>query len=92
MVYGDSDGQISNRFTMCLFSRKLKGVALRSMKDPRTGYDDPRIGKDPQPAHMRDYFKRQWWREYNSGIPNRAFCLISIEIGGKVWQKAGKIW
>jgi Zn-dependent metalloprotease len=38
-----------------LFARGVKGVALRSMKAPGTAYDDPRIGKDPQPAHMRDY-------------------------------------
>src|SRR6185503_387869 len=35
-----------------LFARKVKGVALRSMKDPGTAYDDPTIGKDPQPGHM----------------------------------------
>ncbi len=30
----------------------VKGVALRSMKAPGTAYDDPRFGKDPQPATM----------------------------------------
>jgi Zn-dependent metalloprotease len=28
----------------------------------------------------------------NSGIPNRAFYLTAIEIGGKAWEKAGMIW
>ena len=33
----------------------IKGVALRSMKAPGTAYNDPRIGKDPQPDYMRNY-------------------------------------
>jgi Zn-dependent metalloprotease len=28
----------------------------------------------------------------NSGIPNLAFCLASIEMGGYAWEKAGRIW
>ena len=28
----------------------------------------------------------------NSGIPNRAFYLTAIELGGYAWEKAGKIW
>src|SRR3989454_11084287 len=32
-----------------LFMPNVNGVALRSMKDPGTAYDDPQIGKDPQP-------------------------------------------
>ena len=28
----------------------------------------------------------------NSGIPNHAFYLAAVEIGGYAWQKAGKIW
>lgn len=35
-----------------LFTAKVNGVALRSMKAPGTAYDDPVLGKDPQPAHM----------------------------------------
>jgi hypothetical protein len=41
----------------------LKGVAaqaIRSMKAPGTAYDDPVLGKDPQPGHMRG----QWRRAY----------------------------
>ena len=154
MVYGDGDGQIFNRFTMCLdvighelthgvtqyeaaleyqgqsgalneslsdvfgvlvkqyklnqtvdkadwligaglFSRKVKGVALRSMKKPGTAYDDPTIGKDSQPAHMRDYVNTSSDNggvHINSGIPSHAFYLTAMEIGGKAWEKAGKIW
>src|SRR5262249_3434609 len=41
-----------------VFSSKIKGVALRSMKAPGTAYDDAALGgKDPQVAHMKDYVK-----------------------------------
>jgi len=78
-----------------LFKRKVKGRALRSMKEPGSAYDDPVIGKDPQPGHMKDYVKTSSDNggvHINSGIPNRAFYLTAIEIGGKAWEKAGMIW
>ena len=28
----------------------------------------------------------------NSGITNRAFYVMSMEIGGYAWEKAGQIW
>ena len=28
----------------------------------------------------------------NSGIPNHAFYLTALEIGGYAWEKAGQIW
>jgi Zn-dependent metalloprotease len=78
-----------------LFTNKVKGVALRSMKDPGTAYNDSRLGKDPQPAHMKDYYKGSADNggvHINSGIPNRAFYLTAIALGGYAWEKAGKIW
>jgi Zn-dependent metalloprotease len=78
-----------------LFTAKIKGVALRSMKAPGTAYDDPTIGKDPQPAHMKNYYKGSQDNggvHINSGIPNLAFYLTAIAIGGFAWEKAGKIW
>jgi Zn-dependent metalloprotease len=78
-----------------LLAASVQGVALRSMKAPGTAYDDPIIGKDPQPAEMRNFVKT--WRDnggvhINSGIPNRAFCLAATAIGGYAWEKAGRIW
>jgi len=73
----------------------VKGVALRSMKAPGTAYDDPRIGKDPQPAHMKDYVQTtddSGGVHINSGIPNHAFYLAATALGGSAWKKAGKIW
>jgi Zn-dependent metalloprotease len=28
----------------------------------------------------------------NSGIPNHAFYLAAVKIGGFAWEKAGRIW
>jgi Zn-dependent metalloprotease len=28
----------------------------------------------------------------NSGIPNRAFYITAVELGGFAWQKAGQVW
>jgi Zn-dependent metalloprotease len=78
-----------------LFTRKVNGIALRSMKEPGTAYDDPTIGKDPQPGHMKDYVRTtddNGGVHINSGIPNHAFYLTAIELGGYAWEKAGRIW
>jgi Zn-dependent metalloprotease len=78
-----------------IFTKKVKGVALRSMKEPGTAYDDPTIGKDPQPGHMKNYVKTSSDNggvHINSGIPNRAFYFAATELGGYAWEKTGKIW
>ncbi|RKG91879.1 M4 family metallopeptidase [Corallococcus terminator] len=78
-----------------LLADGVQGKALRSMKAPGTAYDDPVLGKDPQPGHMRD-FVRTWEDNggvhINSGIPNRAFFLLATQLGGYAWEKAGHIW
>src|SRR4051812_26186003 len=78
-----------------LFLPSVHGVALRSMKDPGTAYDDPNIGKDPQPSTMAGYVDTaddDGGVHINSGIPNRAFCLAATGIGGKSWEGAGRVW
>ncbi|MGI0010999.1 MAG: M4 family metallopeptidase [Nitrosopumilaceae archaeon] len=78
-----------------LLTSKVKGKALRSMKEPGTAYDDPLLGKDPQPAHMDGYVEGDFDNggvHINSGIPNHAFYLTAMKIGGYGWEKAGKIW
>jgi Zn-dependent metalloprotease len=78
-----------------LFTSNVNGVALRSMKAPGTAYDDPVLGKDPQPAHMNDFlytFEDNGGVHINSGIPNHAFYLAAIKIGGYAWEKAGRVW
>lgn len=70
--------------------------ALRSFSAPGTAYrNDPDIGSDPQPAHMKNKYEGE--DDYggvhiNSGIPNHAFYLAAMQIGGKAWEKLGKIW
>ena len=78
-----------------LFAPGIHGVAIRSMKAPGTAYDDPQLGKDPQPANMKDYVKGSADNggvHINSGIPNHAFYLAAVALGGNSWDKAGKIW
>src|SRR6266540_3239679 len=78
-----------------LFTANVKGVALRSMKAPGTAYDDPVLGKDPQPANMSNYvrtYEDNGGVHINSGIPNHAFYLAATNIGGQAWEKAGRIW
>jgi Zn-dependent metalloprotease len=78
-----------------LLAPNVKGVALRSMKAPGTAYNDPVLGKDPQPAHMNQLYKGRSDNggvHINSGIPNHAFYLAAMDIGGFAWEKTGKIW
>jgi len=78
-----------------LLSENVNGVGIRSMKAPGTAYDDPVLGKDPQPGHMKDYVNTigdNGGVHINSGIPNRAFYVTAVELGGSAWEKAGQIW
>lgn len=78
-----------------IFADGINGVALRSMKEPGTAYDDPKLGKDPQPAHMDQFVQTaedNGGVHINSGIPNKAFHLAATEIGGNAWDGAGQIW
>ena len=76
-----------------LLAKGIKGVALRSMKAPGTAYDDPNLGKDPQPDHMKNFYKGHQDNggvHINSGIPNHAFYLVATALGGNAWEKGGK--
>jgi Zn-dependent metalloprotease len=78
-----------------IFTPKIAGDALRSLKKPGSAYDDPVLGKDPQPMHMSGYQNLDYDNggvHINSGIPNHAFYLAATKIGGHAWEKAGRIW
>jgi Thermolysin metallopeptidase, alpha-helical domain len=78
-----------------LFLPDVQATALRSMLAPGTAYDDPRIGRDPQVGSMADYVETSEDNggvHINSGIPNRAFVLAAIGLGGNSWERAGRIW
>lgn len=78
-----------------IWKDNIKGRGLRDMLNPGTAYDDPAVGKDPQPAHMKDYVKT--WSDnggvhINSGIPNKAFATFAKSVGGYAWEDPGHIW
>ncbi|HKS32284.1 MAG TPA: M4 family metallopeptidase, partial [Enterobacteriaceae bacterium] len=78
-----------------LLAEGINGRGLRSMSEPGTAYDDPLLGKDPQPGHMKDFIKTREDNggvHLNSGIPNRAFYLAAIAVGGHAWEKTGYAW
>jgi Zn-dependent metalloprotease len=78
-----------------LLNKRIHGTGLRSMSAPGTAYDDPLLGKDPQPASMADFFEGRADNggvHINSGIPNRAFHLAAVALGGYAWEGAGKVW
>ncbi|MGN8552448.1 UNVERIFIED_CONTAM: M4 family metallopeptidase [Microbacterium sp. SLM126] len=78
-----------------IFTDAVQGAALRSLAAPGTAYDDDVLGRDPQPAHMRDYVVTRddnGGVHINSGIPNHAFYLAAMALGGRAWERAGLIW
>jgi Zn-dependent metalloprotease len=78
-----------------LLAQGIKGRGLRSMSSPGTAYDDPVLGKDPQPADMDHYIDTRddnGGVHLNSGIPNRAFYLAAKALGGFAWELAGQAW
>ena len=59
------------------------------MAAPGTAYDDPVLGRDPQPSHMRDHVdtvEDNGGVHINSGILNHAFYRAAMAIGGKTWH------
>ncbi len=78
-----------------LFGPSVHGKGIRSMAAPGTAYDDPVLGRDPQPAHMHDYVVTtddNGGVHINSGIPNHAFYLAAITLGGPTWDVLGRVW
>jgi Zn-dependent metalloprotease len=78
-----------------IFLAGVEARALRDMAHPGTAYDDPTLGKDPQVGDMSDYVDTtddNGGVHINSGIPNRAFYLAAVAIGGNTWHGAGQIW
>ena len=78
-----------------VFTDLVEGRGIRSMKEPGTAYDDEILGRDPQPDHFDRYIETDddnGGVHLNSGIPNRAFALAAIELGGFAWEEVGRIW
>jgi Zn-dependent metalloprotease len=69
--------------------------AIRTFKGEKAFVDDPLFGTDPQPKHMRDYYKGtddDGGVHINSGIPNHAFFLAASALGGQAWETVGPVW
>ncbi|GAB3343966.1 M4 family metallopeptidase [Chromohalobacter beijerinckii] len=78
-----------------LLTDQVQGQALRSMKAPGTAYDDPVLGSDPQPGHMRNFVDTQADNggvHINSGIPNHAFYLAAVALETPAWESVGPVW
>jgi len=69
---------------------------IRDMLHPGAAYaNDPDLGSDPQPDHMKRLYTGgadNGGVHLNSGIPNRAFALFAVALGGNAWDVAGRIW
>jgi Zn-dependent metalloprotease len=78
-----------------LLAPGMEGRAMLCLATPGTAYDNPILGKDPQPPDMRHYGKTESDNggvHINSGILDRGFHLTAVAIGGFAWEKAGRIW
>ena len=72
-----------------------RAKALRTFKAEKAFENDPNLGTDPQPKHLKDKYTGTadaGGVHINSGIPNHAFYLVAMELGGNAWEKAGRIW
>ncbi|MEA5455897.1 M4 family metallopeptidase [Sinomonas sp. JGH33] len=78
-----------------IFADGVRGSGVRSLAAPGTAYDDPLLGKDPQPDHMDGFVRTlddSGGVHLNSGIPNHAFFLAATSLGGHSWERAGRVW
>lgn len=92
---GQSADQASWLIGAEILTDAVEGSALRSMVAPGTAYDDDELGKDPQPDHMSGFVRTtedNGGVHINSGIPNRAFALFALDLGGNAWERAGTVW
>jgi Zn-dependent metalloprotease len=74
---------------------KVTAKGLRTFKAEKAYENDPLLGTDRQPKHMKDKytgFEDNGGVHINSGIPNHAFYLAATELGGYAWEKVGPIW
>lgn len=92
----DADWLIGNE----IMGPELYGESLRSMSEPGTAYENTLMGKDIQPAHMKDYYSGtadNYGVHINNGILNKAFYLVSdkikTNIAALIWYNAlQKLW
>lgn len=94
-LLGQSSAEASWYIGEGIFAPGVQAHGIRSLANPGSAYDDPVLGKDPQPAHMSKYVNTRADNggvHINSGIPNKAFHDFAIGVGGNSWQTPGQIW
>ena len=94
-LLGQSSADASWLIGEGIFAPDVQARGIRSLAAPGTAYDDPVLGKDPQPAHMSGYVKTRADNggvHINSGIANKAFYNTAMALGGNSWQTPGQIW
>lgn len=72
-----------------------KAKALRDFGPNKAYVNDPYLGTDPQPKHLKDKYKAHndnGGVHINSGIPNHAFYLFARAVGGYAFEVPGTIW
>ena len=83
-----------------LIGREIIGpqCTARALRDfgPGLAYEnDPFLGSDPQPKHMRHKYTGtddNGGVHLNSGIVNHAFYRFARSVGGQAWKIPGGIW
>jgi Zn-dependent metalloprotease len=78
-----------------IMARGAIAGALRTFKDEPAYVNDPYLGTDPQPKHLKHKYTGtadSGGVHINSGIPNHAFFLVATSLGGQAWNRAGRIW
>ena len=77
-----------------VFTSNVNARGLRTMTlEP--AYDDPILGTDNQPKHMRDFYSGRednYGVHINSGIPNHAFYAFCKRSGKNSWEEPMRIW
>src|ERR671922_71362 len=85
MVFGDGDGDLFNRFTASL------DVIGHELGHGVTE-DEAGLIYWQQPGALNDTMSDNGGVHINSGIPNHAFYLAATSLGGRSWERAGRIW
>ena len=83
------------RIGVAIMGPGVRARCLRTFTADKAYENDPVLGTDPQPKHLRDKYRGpadSGGVHINSGIPNHAFYLAAVTIGGRAWERAGRIW
>jgi Zn-dependent metalloprotease len=73
----------------------VNATGLRTFKAEKAYENDPIMGTDQQPKHISNKYTGLADRggvHINSGIPNHAFYVTALALGGHAWERAGLIW